>query len=205
MFLVKALFIDLDGVIRIWEPGYIGHVEELLGLPPGAYVKVAFGSELITKVTTGRITADEWRMESARRLREVQPELDTDEFIRLWNAAPVRVDEEVLQIVRAVRRQVPVSLITNATSRLPFELRQLGIEDEFDNIFNTSELGVAKPDPEVFRIIMSRVGVEPADSLFVDDHPDNVETAASLGMRAHLYKEVQSLRRAFLEAGLSLD
>ena len=58
--------------------------------PPGAYVKVAFGSELITKVTTGRITADEWRMESARRLREVQPELDTDEFIRLWNAAPVR-------------------------------------------------------------------------------------------------------------------
>ncbi len=70
----------------------------------------------------------------------------------------------MLALVRTVRREVPVSLITNATSRLPLELRQLGIDDEFDYIFNTSELGVAKPDPEVFRIIMNRVGVEAAQS-----------------------------------------
>lgn len=202
--MIKALFIDLDGVIRIWEPGYIAEVEEMLGLPQGAYANAAFGPELIKQVTTGRITAEEWRAETGRRLRETHPELDVAELIRLWDAAPVRVDEEVLEIVRAVRLQVPVSLITNATSRLPLELRQLGIEDEFDHIFNTSDLGVAKPDPEVFRLIMDRVGVEAPASMFVDDHPENVRSAAALGMRGHLYKDAASLRRDLLDAGFAL-
>src|SRR5690606_40790950 len=59
-------------------------------------------------------------------------------------------------------------------------------------IFNTSDLGVAKPDPEVFRLIMDRVGVEAPASMFVDDHPENVQSAAALGMRAHLYKDAAS-------------
>lgn len=202
--LIKALFIDLDGVIRIWEADYIARVEAPLGLPRGAFAEVAFGPELLTQVTTGRISAEEWRAETGRRLRDVHPELDVAELIRRWDAAPARVDEEVLALVRTVRREVPVSLITNATSRLPLELRQLGIDDEFDYIFNTSELGVAKPDPEVFRIIMNRVGVEAAQSFFVDDHPENVKTAAALGMCAHLYKDVERLRRDLLDAGFPL-
>src|SRR5690606_40158720 len=77
--LIKALFIDLDGVIRIWEPRYIAEVEEMLGLPQGAYANAAFAPELIKQVTTGRITAEEWRAETGRRLRETHPELDVAE------------------------------------------------------------------------------------------------------------------------------
>lgn len=202
--MIKALFIDLDGVIRIWEPGYIPEVEAKAGLPPGAFVKIAFAPDLLSQVVTGRISAEEWRAETGRRLRQIHPELDVTEMIKLWDEAPARVDEDVLALVRAVRREVPVSLISNATSRLPLELRQLGIENEFDYIFNTSDLGVAKPDPKVFHLIMDRVGVEAEHSFFVDDLAENVEAAAALGMRAHLYKGVEPLRRALRDEGFSL-
>lgn len=201
----KVLFIDLDGVIRLFEPGYIAWMEDELGLPRGAFAEVAFGPELIGLVTTGRITAEEWRVETGRRLRALRPGLDVDELIRLWDEQPVRVDDEVLALVRAVRQQAFVGLVTNATSRLPRELLDLGIEDEFDYIFNTSELGVAKPDPEVFRIALRRVGVGPEDAFFVDDHPKNVAAAAQLGIRAHLYKDPATLRHALAEAGFALS
>lgn len=74
----------------------------------------------------------------------------------------------------------------------------------FDYIFNTSELGVAKPDPAVFRIILGRVGVAPEEAFFVDNHPENVAAATTLGIAAHLYEDAATLGRALADAGFSL-
>lgn len=202
--MIKAFFFDLDGVIRIWDEDYIPQAEATLGLPAGAFGKVAFAKELLNQVTTGRLTWEEWQVETGRRLQKIHPELDVAEMIRLWNEAPARLNEEVMAFVRRLRREAPVSIITNGTSRLPVELRQLGIEDEFDYIFNTSDLGVNKPDPEVYRMITKRVGVDLTESFFVDDLVENVEAAAALGMRAHLYREPASLRRDLHEAGFAV-
>lgn len=200
--MMKALFTDLDGVIRIWDTKQIVDAEREAGLPPGSFWPVAFAPELLSRAVTGAMTDEEWRAEGGRRLRELYPDADVEMAIRTWTEMTGRVDEAVLELLRMCRRRVPVALISNATSRLPRDLERMGIHSEFDYIFNTSELGVAKPDPKVFRLIAEGVGVSPQEGFFVDDRPENVEAAARAGMTAHLHTDVAALESALRAAGL---
>lgn len=72
----------------------------------------------------------------------------------------------MLQLVREVRRDHEVALLTNATSRLRQDLAVLGLLAEVDYVLNSSELGVAKPDPQVFREACSQVRQPPSECWF---------------------------------------
>lgn len=200
--LVKVLFTDLDGVLRFWDMEATARTEAVSGLPKNAFWKTAFAPDLVGAAVTGKMTDAEWREEGERRLREQYPDADVDTVVRAWEDAAGFVNNDVLEIVRTCRRRVPVGLITNATLGLAADLERLQLTDEFDYIFNTSELGVAKPDPAVFRKALETVGVEPEQSFFVDDHPDNVAAAIDLGMHGHVYKDAATLRKALQQVGL---
>lgn len=201
-YLIRVVFTDLDGVLRLWSGDQIARTETTVGLPPGSFWSVAFDPELLRRAVTGQITDQEWRAEAERRLQTRYPEADAQAAVQVWSAARGQVNAEVLALIRLCRRRLPVGLISNATSRLRHDLEQLELLDEFDYIFNTSELGVAKPDPAVFQMALARVGVEAEHSFFVDDHAHNVEAAAQLGMHAHLYVGVEPLRRALDDLGV---
>jgi len=104
-----------------------------------------------------------------------------------WEANVGHVDTEMLAVLRAVRRHCPAVVLSNGTTRLRRDLHALDLYDEFDSIFNTAELGVAKPDPEVFRVVLDELDTPACDALFIDDLEPNVEGARSVGLRAHLH------------------
>jgi len=92
----------------------------------------------------------------------------------------------VLRAARASGWQV--GLLTNATDRLPGDLRRLGLDRELDVIVSSADLGVAKPDPEAFRAACDLMGMAPAMAMFVDDSAANVAAAATVGLDAHLHR-----------------
>ncbi len=65
----------------------------------------------------------------------------------------------------------------------------------FDAVVISYEVGLAKPEPEIYRLTLSQLGVGPADALFVDDRAENVAMALELGMRALQFTgDVHALR-----------
>ena len=58
----------------------------------------------------------------------------------------------------------------------------------FDDVVVSAEVGLAKPDPEVFRLAARRLGLPPAECVFVDDWDVNVGAAREVGMAAILYR-----------------
>ena len=60
----------------------------------------------------------------------------------------------------------------------------------------SSEEGILKPDPEIYRRAIARFGVDPAATLFVDDKPANVEAARGLGLNGEVFGGVDRLRRS---------
>jgi putative hydrolase of the HAD superfamily len=56
------------------------------------------------------------------------------------------------------------------------------LEGWFDVVIVSCEVGVAKPDPAIFQMCLSRLSVEPGHALFVDDRIENIEGAARLGI-----------------------
>lgn len=66
----------------------------------------------------------------------------------------------------------------------------------------SGEVGVAKPEPEVFHLAARRFGVDPASTLFVDDSLINVEAADALGFATHHFTDAERLRLDLRQRGL---
>ena len=200
--MTNAILTDLDGVIRIWSPEIHRKAERATGLPEGAIPGAAFSDDLLPLVITGQISDDEWRRKIADLLSQNFPDANAERAVELWSASPGEVDTEILGILRACRKRARLVLISNATSRLPSDLRQLGIAEDFDYIINSSEVGVAKPDPNIYFAALNTVGGVPGQALFIDDNAGHVAAAMRLGIAGYTYAGADGLRQKLNHLGL---
>lgn len=200
--MIRALLIDLDGVIRTWRAQEDPATEASFGLPPGAIRRVAFAPERLLPAITGQVADTVWREQIRAELARQFPDADAAAAVGWWSSPYGEVDADVLELLRACRQQAAVALITNATSRLPDDLRRLGIAGAFDHVINSSAVGAAKPEPAIFTAALAAAGVVAAEALFVDDTPGHVEAARRLGLSAHHYRGAAGLRDELLALGL---
>jgi putative hydrolase of the HAD superfamily len=84
------------------------------------------------------------------------------------------------------------------------DLHALDLIDEFDVIFNTAEIGIAKPDPAVFHHVLGELEVSVDEAVFIDDLLENVEGARAAGLRAHQHTDRDSTVAFLLEHGVPL-
>ena len=189
-----VLLIDLDDVLRVWAPERDASVERRHGMPPGSMAAAAFGERSsIRSVVTGRIIDAQWRADIAARLAPLCGDA-AGAAVAEWSESAGAVDVKVLEVVRSVRRNGwRVGLLTNATDRLAADLDRLGLLEELDAVINSSELGVAKPDPEVFRLACRVMDATPVECVFVDDRAENVDAARAIGLEAHLFTGAETL------------
>jgi 2-haloacid dehalogenase len=94
------------------------------------------------------------------------------------------VPESVDMVEALAARGVPLYALTN-WSHETFHHARARFEwlEHFRDIVVSGEVGMKKPDPRIFRLMLQRIGVEPADVVFIDDVADNVASADALGMR----------------------
>lgn len=190
--MIKVLLLDLDGVLRIWNPDLADEVESAHGLPRGALTTAAFAPHRFDPALTGVVDDRTWREAVARDLARDHGEA-AHAAVEDWMLPAGRVDRDVLDVVRRARRRVQVILLTNATSRLEDDLEQLGLTDEVDGAVSSADLGLAKPDPDVFSRVALRTRLMFSEIAYVDAAPANVAAAEVLGIRSHLYEGVEGL------------
>ena len=200
--MTNAILTDLDGVIRIWSPEIHRKAERATGLPGRAILRAAFSDDLLPLVITGQISDEEWRGRTADLLSQDFPEANAKRAVELWSASPGEVDSEVLGILQACRKRARLVLISNATSRLCSDLRRLGIAEDFDYIINSSEVGFAKPDPNIYFAALDTVEATPEQALFIDDNAGHVAAAMRLGIAGHTYVGADGLRQKLNHLGL---
>ena len=74
----------------------------------------------------------------------------------------------------------------------------------FDGAVISGIEGVAKPDPQIFEILLERHGLEPGRTAFIDDSPGNVAAARDLGIAALRFVSPEDLRRDLRGLGLAV-
>lgn len=201
--MIRALLIDLDGVLRIWPDDHGAHIERDHGLPLGTIAAAAFAPELLEPALTGVVSDEAWRGQVARKLAE-QHGPRTAGAVEAWSAFRGIVDQTVVNLIGDVRDLMPVVLLTNQTSRLRSDLDMLGLADAFDAIANSADIGVAKPAHEAFEAAsrLARVGL--TECAFIDDGVGNVDMARQLGMTAIQHVSAADDRRALVACGVAL-
>lgn len=137
---------------------------------------------------------------------------DAEQVARLWHRTEPLAEERAM-VATARQGGVRVAMATNQQPHRAAWLTDSGaFADLADEVYTSSRLGVAKPEPDFFRAILraeAEAGhpVEPGEVVFVDDRADNVEGAAAIGIRARQYHFTQGVEafREVLESTGVLD
>lgn len=192
---LTTVLLDLDGVVRHFDPAHVASVEARHGLDDGALRTAAFENALIEQVITGRIPRSDWVREVGNRVGNPSAAVE-------WMSETGTVDDAMLGEVDALRsHSIRVAVLTNGTDTIPDEMESLGLVSHFDAIYNSAELGVAKPNPLVFEQVCSRLGVDPVEVFFTDDSASKLPGAIEIGMTVRLFEGVERFREHLAEAG----
>lgn len=116
-------------------------------------------------------------------------------------AGPVPGTKAILEDLEA--RGVPQYAITNFSAPKFLLAREAYPElTRFAGIVVSGEVGLIKPDPAIYRALLEAYRLEPAETLFIDDSPKNVEGARAVGMHATRFVDAPTLRRELEGHGL---
>jgi putative hydrolase of the HAD superfamily len=92
-----------------------------------------------------------------------------------------------------------VALLSNAGFDLSDPFRHSPMAEFFEAMFVSAELGLIKPDPEIYRVTAHELGIPLDRMVFIDNKKINVDAAVALGITGHVFTTVAELR-AFLES-----
>lgn len=132
-----------------------------------------------------------------RYLRErLQLDCGIEDVARGWNALLVAGIDETLQMIDAIRGQIPCYAISNTNGCHVQEMHRAfpDLLPRFRKVFASHEIGYRKPDARAFLHVCREVGVAPAKALLFDDLPVNIEGARACGLQAALVKVPEDVR-----------
>ena len=186
---LRGLLVDFGGVLttNVFE-SFRGFCEAE-GIDPEA-VRRLFREDpealaSLRRLERGELTEDEFASELAPRLGIAETEGLVDRlFARL---AP---DEAMVAAVRAAKAGgVRTGLVSNSWGTGRYD--RDAFPELFDGVVISGEVGLHKPEPEIFRLAADRIGLPPEDCVLVDDLKENCAGAEAVGMTAVLHRRAE--------------
>ena len=182
--MIKNLIFDFGGVLIDLDMEAVPRGLQTFGMQ-------AAGSELLElsrQYETGRIPTDQFLGEVRRRL----PGSREDQIRQIWNGTVAGFPTERLDYLETLKAsgKYRMFLLSN-TNPLHIEQARLNMGERdfarFRNCFRqfylSHEIGMRKPDPEIFTFVLEENGLYAGETLFIDDTREHTESASSLGIR----------------------
>ena len=187
---IEAVIFDFGGVFIESPYPLLEAMGAELGAGPGQMTESVFGSlaedgdHPYHRLERGEIPLQQARDEILHRGR-VLYNLEVDIF-ELFNRMPSGVHQQLVDRVKGLKREgYPTAMITNNIRDFAGSWRALlPVGELFDLVVDSSQEGMRKPNPDIFRLTLERLGgLAPESTVFLDDCEDNVKAANSLGMQ----------------------
>jgi putative hydrolase of the HAD superfamily len=120
-----------------------------------------------------------WRRELA--LTEEQVEELVEDF---WRWYVGTLDRDMFDWFAGLRPALRTGILSNSAPGAREREARWGFEDLTDDLVYSHEVGLLKPDPRIFELAATRLGVQPEEIVFLDDQPGHVEAARAAGWQA---------------------
>ena len=185
---IRAIVFDIGGVLEITpDLGVNAKWEQQLHLKPG---------ELDERL------GDVWRGGSLGTLSEEQvhssigkilgmSETQVDAFMDdIWEEYLGTLNVELTEYLRSLRPQVQTAILSNSfVGARRKEQERYHFDEMCDLIIYSHEVGMSKPDRRIYELTCERLGVQPAEVVFLDDYEPCIVAAREFGMQAILFQE----------------
>jgi glucose-1-phosphatase len=200
---IKAVIFDVGGVLlRTEDRAPREKMAEKLGLTYKELSAQIFDSEIADRSTIGEVDENEVWMYVQERFNLTAAELE--QFRRdFWSGDDL--DAGLIEFIRSLRQNYRIGLLSNAwTGTREALTKRFSFLDAFDVTIFSAEVGLKKPDPKIYHLVLRELEVEPREAVFVDDFEENITAARALGIHGVHFKGREQTITA-LKALLGLD
>jgi HAD superfamily hydrolase (TIGR01509 family) len=197
---IRNIIFDLGGVIINLDNRRTEEAFTTLGVKNFRdYFGHGFAAAFFKDYEVGRISDQEF-IRSIRRLAGLG-QVSDQAIVDSWNALLLDFPPERIQLLKELRKTYRLFLFSNTNALHLAALRQIwsdsigkgSLDDYFEKTYYSHLMGMRKPDPESFELIMKENDLSGQETLFVDDAIINVEGAEHAGLKG-----------LFLRPGISL-
>ena len=183
---MKTLYIfDMGGVLCC-DFNDILVISDYLGITEENFFFCA--GENFRELLDGKINSNEfWVRFSLRYGKKVKEEL----FGKFFNPG---INQGTKDIIEQLKSNSRVVCGTNTIDSHYYYLLNQGSYDIFDEVYASNLMGISKPDPEFYRYILNNEGINPENTVFVDDTEENIISAQKIGINSILFTDYNSLK-----------
>ena len=192
---IRAIIFDFGSVlVQMGDEAPRQALAEQLGVPLKALYRLVFDSETALQALVGELTIEQ-HWQAVGDALGVPPQGLPAVKAQFWSSD--LVNHELVNTIRTLRPAYKVGLLSNAWNDLRQVMQErFHFDGLFDDLVISAEVGLAKPDPRIFRLAVERLGVQPAEAIFIDDVLANVEAARGVGLQAIHYRDNPQLFEA---------
>jgi len=198
---VKTLILDLGGVLFDIDYHRTQEAFRSIGFSDveRQYSQLQQTS-IFDDLETGKISPEQFcdQLRSATKI-----DASNEAIYSAWNAMLLDLPEQNIEFVKELKERYDLYLLSNTN-----EIHLKAIFDHFPNysmleplfrkVYYSCRIGLRKPNADVFESVLKDIGTTPQNALFIDDSPQHVEGAKSVGMHAlHLKVGQQRVQDLF--------
>jgi putative hydrolase of the HAD superfamily len=195
----QVVLFDLGGVLV--ELGGVDRFGNLIGEFDASEIwRVWLTSDWVRCYERGRCSREEF---AAGMVDEHDLQVSAGEFIEEFQNWPQGLIPGAVGLIEGLVRNVRTACLSN-TNELHWNEQADAhlLQELFETRFLSHEIGLVKPDREIYDHVLTGLGCAPTEVLFLDDNQLNVEGARSVGINAHRVSGVEAARAVLVEHGL---
>lgn len=160
-------------------------------MPVEEIMEIYYNTAFFRHYESGKISDHDFRngIRNVLKINSSDGEIDA-----AWNALLLEIPVGKMEMLRLARKKFRTFLLSNTNSihRVRFEKVFAGfspgenIHTLFEKVYYSFQMDMRKPEPGIFLAVLSENDLEPEETLLIDDNKENIESAASLGMKTLL-------------------
>jgi glucose-1-phosphatase len=200
---IKNIIFDLGGVILNINPDAAIDSFCKLGfqgdLTDG---KLAYSDEIFYNLQTGSVAPDEF----IERIKTIlkNPLIKNQEIDAAWCSMIGDIPPSRVKTIQKLRKNYKIFLFSN-TNKIHVDYLEKKFRNRygshfasmFDDVYYSHEIHLAKPDLKSFQKVIELSGIEPEETLFIDDIKENIEGAAKAGLTTYWLNEGREITDLF--------
>lgn len=168
--------IDFKRVLGVWS--------NLSGTPLATLTESFAMGDVFQRHERGEISDEEF---ASQLCHEMGIALSFEQFSVGWQSVFVALRPEVIDIMKKLRQEGHRVVILSNTNRLHLNYwpqHYPEIAENTDALYLSQDLGLRKPDPQIYQHVLNKEGFTAENAVFFDDVIENIEAAQKLGINA---------------------
>jgi len=164
--------------------------------------------EIFDKFDRGEVSAEEFR--DYIRLKSGNPELADEQINAAWNSMLLGIEPGTHELLLNLKGRYRTFLLSNINAihydhimnYLKNDFGFDGNDHLFEKTYYSHLTGQRKPESRIFELVLNENGLDPAETLFIDDSPQHLAGAGKLGINTFLMTKPDTIQQFFKRNGL---